>query len=128
MDNNLNLERLRLLTERLEVEPHTEAIIERILGTCVPGKALVDDKGRFLFFNTYFREAIGYSDEEMVSITLSTIVPDPGHGKKVDDWFGNPRILLLRKVQMLHKTDGLIDVAVGIVPQDAIAAVGLVKI
>jgi PAS domain-containing protein len=123
-----NLERLRILTERLEVEPHTEAIIERILGTCVPGKALVDNKSRFVYFNNYFRDAVGYSAKEMNEITLATIVPDPGHGKKVSDWFGSPRILLLRRVQVIHKTDGLIDVAVGIVPQNDVAAVGLVKI
>lgn len=128
MDTNLNLARLRYLTERLEVEPHTEAIIESILGTCVPGKALVDSDGRFVFSNPYFRDAIGYNAEEMLSITLGDIVPDPGHGNKVNDWFSNPRILLLRKVHVIHKDNGLIDVAVGIVPQKDVAAVGLVKI
>lgn len=123
-----NLERLRILTARLEVEPHTEAIIERILGTCVPGKALVGRDSQFLYSNDYFNEAIGYSSEEIVSITLTAIVPERGHAAKVFEWFQNPRTLLLRKVQVIHKTDGLINVAVGIVPQDDIAAVGLVKL
>jgi PAS domain-containing protein len=123
-----NLERLRLLTERLEVEPHSEKIIADILGTCVPGKALINKKDRFLYYNKYFRETIGYTDEELKSMTLSSVVSHPGHNQKVIDWFTNPRILYLRKVQVVHKIDGLIDVAVGIVPQNGIAAVGLVRL
>jgi PAS domain-containing protein len=103
-------------------------MMERILGTCVPGKALVGRDNHFLYTNDYFNEAIGYSKEEIESITLSTVVPDHGHEGKVFKWFECPKTLLLRKVQVIHKTDGLINVAVGIVPQKDVAAVGLVKL
>lgn len=125
-----DLKRLRILTDKIEFEPSTEAKIERILGICIPGKALINEKTQFVFSNPYFCEMVGYDWEELQKIQLGSLIPAhhaDQHAANVNDWFKSPRIIVLRRVELLRKAGDTILVNVGIAPQDSYAAIGMVK-
>ena len=123
-----NLKRLRELTEELSVHPSTEREVESVLGMAVPGKALVDRSGNMIYCNDYFVEKLGYTREELIDKPISMIVPTSEHHNQVIDWFTKCDTIILRNVDAIHKTDGIISVTVGIVQQGQNAAVGMVLV
>lgn len=128
MEHNSNIKRLRELTEELSVHPSTEREVESVLGMAVPGKALVDKSGNIIYCNSYFYEKLGYTKEELLNKPISAIVPTPKHHKQVLDWFAECKTIILRNVDVTHKTDGVISITVGIVRQGQNAAVGMVVV
>lgn len=121
-----DMERLKELSEDSGVYPPTEQIIESVLGLAVPGKALVDKSGNLIYCNDYFVNTLGYTREELIDKPISLLVPVPEHHQQVLDWFAKSETIILRNVEAIHKTKGIIKITVGIVKQDQNAAVGMV--
>lgn len=126
MESSSNMKRLRELSEDLSVYPSTEHEVESVLGMAVPGKALVDKSGNIIYCNDYFVETLGYAREELINKPVSLIVPTPNHHKKVLDWFVERKTIILRNVDAIHKTKGIIRITVGIVRQGQNAAIGMI--